>query len=277
MKTNPLLCGSSPTISKQLGLCASLPPVRDTRSSKAVLAKPDALAAAASLLAERIRLLSLSKPPRCSAAAPSHPVFRCHYLNTLLIRPRSTEVCSHWSSAHSTWDIYMTMFPGRDRGRERHNSLLGSSCWTCLLSVELCASQKNDLSHGRSCKLNKSKSHYCIHSKPSQLVTLQLCIQPLQLVSHDKQQTLSKAACSTIRTKTGQLLPLLYFDYIKCTPVTAGFLSAGPYSCTHSHKTTLPVLHRTLDSNFSAHYQVFCSTHQHRHPQRDYPLAPAQT
>lgn len=108
-----LLCGSSPTISKQLGLCTSLPPVREPRSSEAALAKPDALAAAASLLTERIRLLSLSKPPHCSAAAPSHPVFRCHYLNTLLIRPWSTEVCSLWSSAHSTWDIYMTLFPGR--------------------------------------------------------------------------------------------------------------------------------------------------------------------
>lgn len=107
----------------------SLPPVRESRSSKAALAKPDALAAAASLLAERIRLLSLSKAPRCSAAAPSHPVFRCHYLNTLLIRPWSTEVCSHWSSAHSTWDIYMTLFPRGDRGRERHDSLLESSCW----------------------------------------------------------------------------------------------------------------------------------------------------
>lgn len=96
-----------------------------TQAQQAAPAKPDALAAAASLLAERIRLLSLSKPPRCSAAAPCHPVFRCHYLNMLLIQPWSPEVCSHWSSAHSTWTIEMALFPGGDRGHE-HNSLLES-------------------------------------------------------------------------------------------------------------------------------------------------------
>lgn len=95
-------CVALPLPSQSSWVFAPLPPIREPRSSKAALAKPDALAAAASLLAERIRLLTLSKPPRCSAAAPSHPVFRCHYLNTLLIRPWSTEVCSHWSSAHST-------------------------------------------------------------------------------------------------------------------------------------------------------------------------------
>lgn len=48
---------------------------------------------------------------------------------------------------------------------------------TCLFSVELWLDFiKEWLSCGRSCKLNKSKSHYCIRSKPLQVVTVQSCI-----------------------------------------------------------------------------------------------------
>jgi len=120
---------------------ALLPPVREPRSSKAALARPDALAAAASLLAERIRRLSLSKPPRCAAAAPSHPVFRCHYLNMLLIRPWSREVCSHWSSAHSARGIYMAVFRGAGTGDMNGTThCLKALAGTCLLSVDLCTS-----------------------------------------------------------------------------------------------------------------------------------------
>lgn len=125
-------------ISKQLGLCTSLPPVRQPRGSKAAPAKPHALAVTASLLAERIRLLSLSKPPRCCAAAPSHPVFGCHYLNMLLIPPRSTEVCSHWSSAHSTRVFTRLFLGGQDVNDTTH--CLKALAGTCLLFVELCTS-----------------------------------------------------------------------------------------------------------------------------------------
>lgn len=128
-------CFVCPPPLQQLGACTAVFPATGQRAQeqRAELAKPDTLAAAASLLAERIRLLSLSKPPGRSAAAPSHPVFRCHYLNTLLIRPWSTEVCSHWSSAHSTRDIYITAFPG---GHDTTHGLKAPA-GTCLLSVEL--------------------------------------------------------------------------------------------------------------------------------------------
>lgn len=120
---------------KAVGVCACcpLPPVKEPRSSKAEPAEPHALAAAASLLADRIRLLSLSKPPDCSAAAPSHPAFRCHYLNMLLIRPQSTEVCSLWSSARSTGDFYFTVFPGGHDTTHGLEAPAGSR----LLSAEL--------------------------------------------------------------------------------------------------------------------------------------------
>lgn len=170
--------------------------MRAPRSSRAALAKPDALAAAASLLAERIRLLSLSKPPRCSAAAPSHSVFRCHYPNMLLIQPWSTEVCPHWSSAHSTWGIHMTAFPvGDNRRPKHHNLLLESSCWKLpALCGTLAALHK---------RMTKSWEKLQAEQIKGSLLHVQLCIQLLQLVSHGRQQTHSEAACCNIRTKTG--------------------------------------------------------------------------
>lgn len=178
----------------------------------------------------------------------------------------------------------MTLFPGRDRGRERHDSLLESSCWNLpALCATLTALHKRMTESWEKLQVEKIKasllhSFQALATGDTAALHLQLCIQPLQLVSHGKQQTPSEAACSNVRTKTGQLLLLLYFDYIKRAPVTAFFffVSAGPYRYTRSHKTTLPVLHETLDIHFSAHYQVFYSTCQHRHPQREYPLAPAQ-
>lgn len=146
---------------------------------------------------------------------------------------------------------------GGDRGCEWHNSLLES--FLELASFLWNSDCTSWLSHGRSCRLNKSKPRY-LHSfqtlatGDTAALHLQLCIQPLQLVSHGKQQTPSKAACSNIRTKTGPLLLLLYFDYIKCTPVTAFFLWVQDPRVTHiTTKTTLPVLHKTLDIHFSAH------------------------
>lgn len=41
------------------------------------------------------------------------------------------------------------------------------------------------------------------------------------MVSHGKKQTRSEAACSNVRTETGQLVLLFKFDCIKCTPKTA--------------------------------------------------------
>lgn len=184
-------------------------------------AKPDALAAAACLLVERIRLLSLSKPPRCSAAAPSHPVFRCHYLNTLLIRPWSTEVCSHWSSAHSTWDIYMTLFAGR--GHERHDSLLESSCWNlpavCGTTLHKRMTKSWEKLHVEQIKASLLHSFQALATGDAAALHLQ---PALQLVSHGQQQTPGEAACPKIRTKKkkkkGQSLLLLHFHYITCMP-----------------------------------------------------------